>query len=205
MAQRRRIRIAGFSLIELMITIAIMMIVAMMGFPALLNVIHRSKIETSVQQVTTVMQVAKLEAIKTGRQTVVLIDTTDQTVEAYVNVDESIDRVYSPVPAAVYRTVDYQLRFITMPNGIEFKGPGGVVDAVDGCAHPESGNPDMLIFSPNGSIEDECAYRIGDARGNYLEVRVAPEATANIKRKKWDPVTTKWIGRREGDQPWNWY
>ena len=204
MAQRRRVRLAGFSLIELLITITVIMIVAMMGFPALMNVIYRSKIETSARQVTTIMQVAKLEAIKTGRETVVVIDTTDRTIQAYVNVDESDDRAFNPDPSKVYRTADYEIRIVTLPNGVDFIGPSGSGDEIDGFAHPASG-PDMLIFRPNGSIEDEGAYRIADTRGNFLEARVSPEATAKIVLNKWDPDNTVWIGRREGDKPWKWY
>jgi hypothetical protein len=78
-------------------------------------------------------------------------------------------------------------------SGVFFMGPDLIV-GVDG-AHAQSldgltlvaGTP-VAVFEPNGSIRDVGAIRLGDGkapRANIFEIRIEPEATARIERRKW--------------------
>ena len=56
----------GFSLIELVVVLALIMIAAVLGFPTLRAVLHRSKTAGCAQQISVAMQQARFEAIKKG-------------------------------------------------------------------------------------------------------------------------------------------
>lgn len=205
MSNRAACRSRGFTLIELVIVLAIMMIIAMIGFPSLMTMVHRSRLETSVRGLATAMQIAKLEAIKSGHSAVVRIDAATSSTLAHVNIDDSTDYAYDPDPSKDYRKADYQLTETVLPAGIAFKGPGGSAERVDGFTTDPGGGDEIVIFQPNGSIKDDGAFRIGDDRGNFLEIRVSPKATARIELKKWDPGSSKWLAQGEEDKQWNWY
>ncbi len=48
------------------------------------------------------------------------------------------------------------------------------------------------------------AIRFGDLRGNFLEVRVEPAATARVQVLKWDLDLAAYQTRNQGDKPWVW-
>ena len=55
---------AGFTLIEMVIILAIAGLVLILGAPTLMNLIHRSRIEGSAQQVAVLVRQTRYEAIK---------------------------------------------------------------------------------------------------------------------------------------------
>lgn len=55
---------SGFSLIELVVVLALIAVAAVLGFPTLRAVLHRSKIGGCAQQISVAMQQARFEAIK---------------------------------------------------------------------------------------------------------------------------------------------
>ena len=57
-------RLAGFTLIELMVVLILFGVVALISFPALQNAIARSRLEGTVRQVGILMQTSRYEAIK---------------------------------------------------------------------------------------------------------------------------------------------
>ena len=63
----------------------------------------------------------------------------------------------------------------------------------------------MAIFESDGSIRNIGAFRFGDTRGNYLQIEIAPTATARVTLKKWDETTDKWKEQEEEGEKWIWY
>lgn len=190
--------------------LAILGIVSVLGIPALLNSLHRAKVEGAAQQVSAFAQRARLEAIKRNRQTMLRADATSQELTAFVDANEN--RV---------RDADEELlgRF-TLPALVSFRGaPAGNADdqtPVDGFG----GNPGP-VFEPNGSVLSEGAIRVGDERGNVLEVRVVSAASGRMEIRKWldadmvvssDPLAGStpadtnagWFARGEERRGWVW-
>lgn len=197
---------AGFSLVELIITIAIGLIIATMGLPAIYNFVSRSHIEGTARQFATTMHAAKIEAIKTGFPAVVRIDPVDNVLQAHLNIDDPGDEwAYDPDDSKPYQTTDYLIRQVALPEGVTFGGPGGAGERFDGLTVDPGGGDPLMIFEADGSIRDIGAYRIGDLRGNFLEARVEPRGTARTELRKWNRDLTIWAAAGQEGNPWQWY
>lgn len=192
-----RAREGGFTLIEALIVMTVLVIVATLGFPALQNLIHRGRIQGIAQETATLMQEARLEAIKRSAPAVVSIDPATGKVTGFLDLDRSGD----------FNSGDRQLGQYSLPQQVSFSSPtDSGAASIDGFANTTSSNPayaaDLAIFRPDGSADDTGAFRFGDRRGNYLEVRVDPAATARIRIRKWDG--TNWLVPGQGGKPWEW-
>lgn len=209
----------GFSFVEMVVAVAILGILAAIGFPPLLSYIHRGKIEGISSKTGFLTQRTRMEAMKRGVRTVVSIDPATGQVIAFadlhgLNATDPADGLFNPIGTMTPRTTDYLIGSYPLPNGVSFASPTDTgFDSVDGFVNP--GNPDppdqQAIFQTDGSVLATGAFRFADERGNYLEVRVAPQATGKTQVRKYDdtlPVNadgTHWYAKREGGQPWTWY
>ena len=72
---------AGFTLIEMLIILALAGVVMILGAPTLVNLVHRSRIEGSAQQVAVLLRQARFEAIKRSAPLEVRV-SDDKTVAA---------------------------------------------------------------------------------------------------------------------------
>ncbi len=200
-----RTRPGGFTLLEIMVVVAIIGIVSLMGLPALQNFILRSKHEGAARQISMLMLRAKMEAVKQGVSTVVAVDTTEKTVVAFADVNDDGEFKFDPAVGADYRTTDYQI-------GGTFKLPAGVIFAAhdgtdadkvaDGFVSAGWSDTNVAVFNSDGSVPEDGAFRTGDLEGNYLEVRVKPKATARVRILKWDGA--EYLAQGEKGKTWRW-
>lgn len=200
----------GFTLIELLVVLAILGLVSVLGIPALLNSLHRAKVEGAAEQVIAFARRARLEAIKRNRQTMLRADATSNELTAFVDVNQN----------RVQDADEELLGRFTLPALVSFRGaPEGTSDdkaPVEGFG----GNPGP-VFEPNGSVLTEGAIRVGDERGNVLEVRVVSAASGRMEIRKWlgadmvvssDPLAGSapadtdpgWYARGEERRGWVW-
>lgn len=194
----------GFSLVELVVAVTIGLILATIGLPALATLIGRSKIEGTAREMVSTMQLARLEAIKTGFPAVVRIDPALSQLETYVNIEDSGTRwAFDPDATKTYQSTDYRLRLLPLPVGVSFGAPGGGGEA-DGLTADPGGGVGLVIFRPDGSVRDVGAFRVGDSRDNFLEARVEPEGTARIELRKWDADLGEWLAQGEEGRSWSW-
>lgn len=203
----------GFTLLEILVVIAILGIVTSLSIPALLNAMRRSKIEGPVREVATLMQRARLEAIKRNRQTMVFADQAREEITAFVDLDE--DRVQD--------TGEEILARITLPFPVELKGAGSGNDlvAVDDFDIPGFGPVPGPVFEPDGSALASGAIRFADDRNNALEVRVMSTASGRVEIRKWlddtmdmasDPLANPgptstgagWYAKGDAGRGWVW-
>jgi len=63
----------GFTLVEVLVVLVLMMVLVTLGFPTLRAVLHRSKTAGCAQQISVVLQQARFEAIKKGSPVTVAI------------------------------------------------------------------------------------------------------------------------------------
>ena len=86
----------GFTLLEVMVVVAVVGIIALMGLPALQNMILRAKHEGAARQISMLIHRAKMEAVKQSVPTVVTIDATAKTVTAFADVNDDGDFKFDP-------------------------------------------------------------------------------------------------------------
>ena len=166
----------GFTLIEIMIVMALIGLMAGLGYPALYKQFMRVRTMTSAKQIVSVFQRARLEAIRRN---------TPGTVE----IDIPGRRVVGDVDGVVFVGL--------LAAGVEFGAPGGEL-IVDGFGTSGKAN-----FTIAGGVQEEGAFRIiGPNAKNYVEVRIDPPATARIEVRKWDGSNFKAQG--EGGDSWKW-
>lgn len=209
----------GFTLLELLIVLAIFGIIASIGLPAIFNLIHRAKIEGITRETAVLMRKARLEAIKQGVQTVVDIDASTGEIRAFADVHglavtDPPDGKYKNDSSQPRGESDYIIGTpYVLPNKVTFSFPGADAEAKASTFVNMPDFPDAIaIFQPNGSILNTGAIRFGDSRDNYLEVRVDPAATARIEIRKWNAAVSanpldnsQWFAPGENDLPWIWY
>lgn len=182
-------RAAGFTLVEVLVVLTVMLVIALLGIPALLNMVHRSKIEGITRQTAVLMQSARLEAIKTGRPAMVVANTLGNELFAFV--DDATDP-----PNQTFDAGEEVLGRFPLPRGVTFSAPGAQ-DAINGFTLA-----DGPIFQLDGSVIETGSLRVGDTRGNFLEIRVEPAATGRVGVLKWDG--SQWRAAGEGGKPWEW-
>ena len=191
---------AGFTVVEVLVTVTVIAVGSVLAYPALQQFIHRNKILGGVQSASTLMREARFEAIKRGVPCVVHADGTTNEVIAFADVDG--DLTFNPDPAeTTFRATDYELRRVRLPAGVGFTAPGAEPTVFGFTALPlEPLNG--AVFESDGSIRDLGGLRVGDLRGNYLEARVEPAASARVTLRKWDG--TNWLAQGEGGKTWEW-
>lgn len=214
----------GFTLVEALVVLAVVMLVLLLGFPALQNMIVRGKMEGAAQQASTLLRSARFEALKSGgaagaarswtARVVVKADFATDEIVTFVDLHDGLgeprsDLLFNPVAGAPAKTTDYELGRFRLPSGVQFWGPGDAVpegaDAVEGWTDDPAGAglPPLAVFRSDGTIEEAGALRLGDGRGNRLEVRVSPEATARVEVRKLD-ADGVWRARGDGGKTWEW-
>ena len=194
--QERRARERGFTLIEMLVVLAIFSVAAMISIPYLSAQIQRSKLLGVASQVSGLMRLARLDAIKNSRRAMVAIDLSARKVNAFT------DRNSNNLPDA-----DEVIGEVILPKSVTFAEPGGSVgaDSVKGFS-TLAGSPNMAVFSGDGSIAATGAFRfqsqqVGTGGINYLEVNVEPQATARIALRKWE--SSDWV-ENDGTGVWKW-
>jgi hypothetical protein len=166
-------------------------IAASFGAPASVQLFGRSKLQSASQEVAAHLVMARMEAMKMGRNVVVVPDYAAGRLFSYRDENENlvfdagVDRALFnlPVPADSGRA------------GVQFMGPDGVAgtaeapaQSVEGFSAVGGGSLRGAIFQRDGSIQNPGAFRFADGkqpRVNVLEVRVAPQATARVEVRKY--------------------
>jgi type IV fimbrial biogenesis protein FimT len=189
----------GFTLIEMIVVLALLGILMAFSAPAILNEVHQAKLRGITQEVTTLMRQARLDAIKTSAQAVVRIIPADANTP-YGQVQAFSDRDSDGMLSAG----EPVLGTFPLPNGVTFEAPDLTVNAssVSGFSPDPSGSPNIAIFQRDGSVAAVGAFRFADPNQNFLEIRVEPAATARIEIHKWQ--NNQWLASGDGGSAWQW-
>ena len=216
---RLRSRVSGFTLMELLVVVAVILIFSVVGFPNLIGWIAKERITGVVQSTEARMQLARQEAIKMNSPVVAQPDFVNNEILFFVNVDQDPGYEFEPDSAETHRTVDYELSRQQLPTdyGIEFwaaanqRAQGN--EAIVGFT-PTVAAVNAVVFLPDGSVADSGAIRIADDRSNFFEVRIGFPATGKPRVYKYHP-NPPWGGRGDyfprgrhfttGDPMWTWY
>lgn len=170
----------GFTLIEMLVVLAILSIAVLLAAPYLTKQVQRSKLIGVAQQASGMMRLARMDAIKSSRCAMVAIDPGSGRVEVFS------DRDGNCLPSAP----DERLSEVVLPNGVSFASPCGSGAASVRGLTTRVGLSSVAVFRSDGSALDPGAFRfqaveLGGAAPNYLEVFLWPAATARVRVRKW--------------------
>jgi Tfp pilus assembly protein PilE len=169
-------RDAGFTMIELLTILLVALVLALMSYPELAKYHIRSQIEGLARSASLAMQQARYRAMKDSQSVRICADTAKGEITGATGAAD-----FARLP---------------LPKTVKFEAPPSqtAIDVDGGC----------FVFQPDGSVEKPGAFRIADVRGNFLEVRVEPRATARVQVRKWDETDGKWYTRSQGGKAWEW-
>lgn len=121
----------GFTLVELLVVMAIALsLMLMVGLP-LLNTLDARKLDGFARQTTVLLRKARLESIGNNVPTIVVIDIDRGEVLAFGDVHDSAgeqlrpDFAFTPVGGLLGKDTDYQITRLRLPGGVEFSAPAG--------------------------------------------------------------------------------
>lgn len=122
---------SAFTLIELMVTIAILAIIAVIATPSLSQMLHNTKVNTSSGDVLNFIQQARTESIRLGKNVSICgsIDGTTCTTTNKTNWSSGLVAKVAGTTAPIQKLAfDNTLLSITAPNLIEFNPVGSTTD-----------------------------------------------------------------------------
>lgn len=189
----------GFTLIEILIIMGIMMALAAFSLPELFAAINRSRLEGTARQTATLMRAARLDAIKESCYGVVMIDTTNRRVLAFL--DRDSDGAYEPTNTPPEKLIG----MVDLPPRVNFTDEAGNVDllSVDGFVNPDTPvalADKQVMYQSDGSVLAIGAFHFADDKGNVLEVKVEPKTTGKVEVLKHQDGF--YIANGEGGKAW---
>jgi prepilin-type N-terminal cleavage/methylation domain-containing protein len=159
MLRKRSVRSqGGFTFIEVLIALVVVTVLALLGLPAILQMMARFELEQSGRQITAVLQQARLAAIREGAPAVVIVE--GRGLRSFVDLSE-------PPNSALDSGVDRELGEMQLHRRVDFK---------------LSGTPYVAVFQPNGSVDTagEPAYVLKNHIDDEIEIVVSPRATGRV-------------------------
>lgn len=150
--QWRRRDERGFSLIELMVTMGVIGLMAMIGLPSMQQWLERYRVRTAAQEIAAAMQLQRMRAVSQNSDFSIDFDTGAGTYALYQG-DPSSGTLLDPLPHG-------------LPTGVTYSGDSDPVDTPN----------DELIFHSDGSLNDSTASDdqifVGNVLGDVFKVAV---------------------------------
>ncbi len=143
---------AGFTLLEMLIVIALIAIVTGLALPYFQKVSRRNQIRSAASEIQTTLLAARMRAVRANRATSIYVTTATAGQSSHLLDTISPDPpapTPTPLPRAKLLLPTKQLAFLTLPTGgkITFDGNGRVIAP----APPLSA--DILIEGPAGATD----------------------------------------------------
>ncbi|HEX9940460.1 MAG TPA: prepilin-type N-terminal cleavage/methylation domain-containing protein [Thermoanaerobaculia bacterium] len=198
----------GFTLIELLAAMVILAVLMTFAAPPLLNILRHGKLRGIANETVVLMRLARLQAIKHSCPTIVRV--VPAAGEEPARVEGIVD---CAAPFGVQDADRSPLGSFPLPAQVRLLAPPDLTDedSVTGFSPDPSdpAAPSVAIFDGDGSVRATGGFHFGDAAGNFLEVWVAPAATARIEVHKCVLCTNAnnradWYANGDGGEGWQW-
>lgn len=181
----------GFTLVELLVTLAVLGVLILIGMPALDRAIYSARVRSAIQDISSQTRAARLEAVKRSRRSYVVADFATNEVVVWRE-DDGTDTLTAG--DALIRRIPLARLDFWGPADADPEGPDAVLGFV----------AQTLTFLPNGAALNAGAFRFGDGRGNFIEVRIEPAATGRVSVRKWNEDDSAWREQGEEGESWEW-
>lgn len=114
----------GFSLIELMVTLAVMVTLAIVAYPNLQSVTNANRLTAAANESMAILQSARLEAIRTNRRAVACLSANPSAVVPACSADGATGWIVfqDADRDGEYAASERLVRITTMPEGIQLRG-----------------------------------------------------------------------------------
>lgn len=175
-----RDRQRGYTLVEMLVVLAIMSVIATMGWASLLPVLKRQKLVGTTREASLAMRQARAEAVKRGLRAGVAQDFAGNRLVVFR--DANADGTYT--------TSDPMIAFYPLPPGVYMRGPGDTESTPANASWgfgeiAGSTDPGVVLFNSVGAATATGAFRFTDGSGNYFEARVDPAASGRVTVRKY--------------------
>lgn len=205
---------SGFTVIELIITLAILLIASLMLLPRLFWFVDRAKLRGAGQATKSMIQTARLAAMKGQGDARVVFDYGKGEVYAFVDtnangtyeagVDRLIGEYFINEPGK-----KVTVQFMSHDDG----GPNttGAIQSFDDPPYGGTcGGNGCIVFNSSGTTQTG-AVRFTDGYWNFIEVRILSAATARTEIRKLNRTSGLYLpdalhlegGTRAAG--WTWY
>ncbi|HBL29259.1 MAG TPA: hypothetical protein DD490_20705 [Acidobacteria bacterium] len=187
----------GFSMIELLVTLAVLSLIMAFSYPHIIGMLTRIKIEGTARETVSLLRAARLQAVRRSCYGVVTIDPATKEIMAFADLDR--DGVFDDGS-------DITISRVRLPKQLSFKDENGDIDfdSIEGLDANVDGALTLpsqeVIYRSDGSVLDTGAIRLADHRGNILEVNVDPAATGKVQIRKYNG--TAYVTKGEGAREW---
>jgi prepilin-type N-terminal cleavage/methylation domain-containing protein len=211
---------SGFTLIEMLVVLALMAALMFFSIPAFLPMIHQSKLTGIASEIESLMRLARLNAMRAGgtNQAVVRIlpaTPADPIGQVQAFMDSNADGTLNANETVL---VTFQL-----PRGVTFMAPPNLTDAASVAGfNPDPGGaalPHIAIFRADGVLvvpndlpppdavlacgaNGVGAFRLADNNDNFLEVCVKSTNAPKPFLRMW--LNGKWLNNGEQKETWQW-
>jgi type IV fimbrial biogenesis protein FimT len=164
----------GFTLVELVVTLALAAILTTLAIPSFSEVLRQWRRDSATRELTTSLQLARSESIKSSRQIVVCpstdgascADCTEWNTGWIVFVDDST----SP-PNGAYDANERILKVVTAPSGIESIESSDEVESMQFLPNGLMGSATTtLTITPSGATSDTKVDEITVSRVGRVSV-----------------------------------
>lgn len=156
----------GLTLIELMITLAILGVLAGVGTPYLLAALPTYRVNAAARQVLADLRLARTLSVERGLETYIVFDVGARAYSVFLDADESQDLTPADQRVKIVRLSD-------LFEGIEFGSVSGDTVSFGG------GTPNLALFRPLGTSNGGSVYlrSLSAAGGRDRDRRVAVIST----------------------------